>query len=43
METGTLENKIAKLPEDLKLKVEGFVDELIEKELHSNLLDFKAK
>ena len=29
METGTLEKKIAKLPENLKLKVEVFVDTLI--------------
>ncbi len=31
METGTLEKKIAKLPENLKLKVEVFVDSLISK------------
>jgi len=29
METGTLEKKIAKLPENLKLKVEGYVDALL--------------
>ncbi|HEY5326343.1 MAG TPA: DUF2281 domain-containing protein [Mucilaginibacter sp.] len=29
METGTLEKKIAKLPDSLKLKVEGYVDALI--------------
>jgi hypothetical protein len=29
METGTLEKKIAKLPESLKLKVEGYVDTLL--------------
>ena len=29
METGTLEKKIAKLPENLKLKVEGYIDALI--------------
>ena len=31
METGTLEKKIEKLPENLKLKVEIFVDALISK------------
>jgi hypothetical protein len=30
METGTLEKKIAKLPESLKLKVEGYVDALLD-------------
>lgn len=29
METGTLEKKIAKLPENLKLKVEGYIDALL--------------
>jgi hypothetical protein len=29
MEPGTLEKKIAKLPADLKLKVEGYVDALL--------------
>jgi hypothetical protein len=29
METGTLEKKITKLPENLKLKVEGNVDALL--------------
>jgi len=32
METGTLEKKIAKLPENLKLKVENYVDALIDAE-----------
>ena len=32
METGTLEKKIAKLPENLKLKVEGYVDYLLDAE-----------
>lgn len=30
METGTLEKKIAKLPENLKIKVEGYVDALLD-------------
>lgn len=30
METGTLENKIAKLPENLKLRAEGYIDALLE-------------
>lgn len=30
MDTGTLEKKIAKLPEKLKLKVEGYVDALLD-------------
>jgi len=29
METGTLEKKIAKLPENLKLKAEGYIDALL--------------
>jgi hypothetical protein len=29
METGTLEKKIAKLPDNLKIKVESFVDALL--------------
>lgn len=29
METETLEKKIAKLPENLKLKVEGYIDALL--------------
>lgn len=29
METGTLEKKLAKLPDDLKLKVEGYIDALL--------------
>ncbi|MDB5149736.1 MAG: hypothetical protein JWQ57_3756, partial [Mucilaginibacter sp.] len=29
MQTGTLQKKIAKLPENLKLKVEGYVDVLL--------------
>jgi hypothetical protein len=29
MQTGTLQKKIAKLPENLKLKVEGYVDALL--------------
>jgi hypothetical protein len=29
METGILEKKIAKLPENLKLKVEGYIDALL--------------
>jgi hypothetical protein len=32
METVTLEKKIAKLPENLKLKVEGYVDALLYEE-----------
>lgn len=32
METGTLEKKIAKLPDSLKLKVEGYVDALLYEE-----------
>jgi hypothetical protein len=30
METGTLEKKIAKLPESLKLKAESFIDALLD-------------
>ena len=29
METGTLEKKIAKLPKNLKLKAEGYIDALL--------------
>ncbi len=38
METGTLEKKIAKLPENLKHKVEDYVDALLMKELDKNLV-----
>jgi len=38
METGTLEKKIAKLPENLKLKVEGYVDALIDAESQNEML-----
>jgi len=43
METGTLEKKIAKLPDELKLKVEGYVDALMENEQHSISPDVKNK
>jgi hypothetical protein len=38
METATLEKKIAKLPENLKLKVEGYVDALIDAESQNGTL-----
>ena len=38
MGTGTLEKKIAKLPEKLKLKVEGYVDSLMAEEKLNGLL-----
>jgi hypothetical protein len=38
METGTLEKKIAKLPENLKLKVEGYVDALLNKKSQNSML-----
>ena len=38
METGTLEKKIAKLPENLKLKVEGYVDALLDTESQNIML-----
>ena len=43
MEPGTLEKKIAKLPEELKLKVEGFVDALINDYNHSEKTAFPLK
>ena len=38
METGTLEKKIAKLPENLKQRVEGYVDALLIEELDKNIV-----
>jgi hypothetical protein len=37
METGTLEKKIAKLPENLKQRVEGYVDALLVEEVEKNI------
>ena len=34
METGTLEKKIAKLPEELKHQVEGYIDALLDFNYH---------
>ena len=46
METGSLEKKIAKLPESLKQRVEGYADALLIEELDKNmvrepLIDYK--
>ncbi len=38
METGTLEKKIAKLQENLKVKVEGYVDALVDAENQNGTL-----
>lgn len=38
-----LKKKIAKLPENLKLKVESFVDSLIEKEIDQDISKSKVK
>ena len=37
METLTLEKKIAALPDDLKLQVEGFVDALLSDKANQNI------
>jgi hypothetical protein len=39
METGILEKKIAKLPENLKLKVEGYIDALLSLENQNIVLE----
>jgi|GEM_PF-878501 hypothetical protein len=38
METGTLEKKISALPDNLKLKVEGYVDALLNSESENGIL-----
>jgi hypothetical protein len=43
MEIGTLEKKIAKLPDELKLKVEGYVDALLGDYTHSDESSFSGK
>jgi hypothetical protein len=43
METGTLEKKIAKLPENLKLKVEGYIDALLSDKASQNISNNNLK